>query len=154
MDGTQLYIFTQTVNPGPSLLSNWDKSLADVHARVTEVVQIQRALTEAVRVNDESERAELLKPYVRSDAFPAKNFALEQLGKSGPAALGVIRTMLDDPEYALEADDLIKAYSEAGGESAGEELNNRLQKELSFWKRRDRSFSKGGGTKTRGPMHR
>jgi hypothetical protein len=41
--------------------------------------------------------------------------------------------MLDDPEFELEAEDLIKAYSEACGESVGPELNNRLQKELSFW---------------------
>jgi len=86
-----------------------------------------------VRVEDKTERAELLKPYVRSDAFPAKRFALEQLGKCGPAALRTIQTMLDDPAYGLEAEDLIKAYSEASGESAGEELNDRLQKELAFW---------------------
>lgn len=134
MDGAKLYVFTQWDNPGPSLLSNWDKSLADVHARVTEVVQLQEALAEAVSVKDDNDRAELLKPYVRSDVFPAKRFALEQLGKCGSSAVGTIQTMLDDPEYSLEAEDLIKAYSEAGGEAIGEELNIRLQKELSFWR--------------------
>jgi len=133
MDGAQLYVFTQWDNPGPSLLSNWDKSLADVHARVIEVAELQESLIEAARVKDKSERAELLKPYVRSDAFPAKEFALEQLGKSGPSALATIRTMLDDPQYAPEAEDLIKAYSDAGGESAGEELSDRLERELAFW---------------------
>ena len=133
MDGSQLYVFTQWNNPGPSLLSNWDKSLANVHSRVTEVIRIQDALVEAVRVKDKSERAERLKPYVRSDIFPAEQFALNQLGKCGPSALMTIRKMLDDPEYTLVSEDLIKAYSEAGGEAAGEELNKRLQKELSFW---------------------
>jgi hypothetical protein len=133
VDDSRLYIFTQWMNPGPSLLSNWDKSLANVHARVMEVIQNQEALTEIMRVKDMSERAERLKPYIHSNTFSAKEFALKELGKCGPSALGTIRTMLDDPEYALEADELIKAYSEAGGESAGEELSNRLQKELSFW---------------------
>jgi hypothetical protein len=133
VDDSRLYIFTQWMNPGPSLLSNWDKSLANVHARVMEVIQNQEALTEIMRVKDMSERAERLKPYIHSNTFSAKEFALEQLGKCGPLALGTIRKMLDDPEYALEADELIKAYSEAGGESAGEELSTRLQKELSFW---------------------
>jgi hypothetical protein len=133
VDDSRLYIFTQWTNPGPSLLSNWDKSLAKVHARVMEVIQTQEALTQIIRVKDMSVRAERLKPYVHSNTFSAKEFALEQLGKCGPSALGTIRTMLDDPEYALEADDLIKAYSEAGGESAGEELSNRLQKELTYW---------------------
>jgi hypothetical protein len=127
------YVFTQWMNPGPSLLSKWDKSLAAVHARVAEIIQMQKALNDSVRLQDKSERAERLKPYVHSDAFPAREFALEQLGKCGPSGLATIRTMLDNPEYALEADDLIKAYSEAGGELAGEELSNRLEKELAFW---------------------
>jgi hypothetical protein len=55
------------------------------------------------------------------------------LGKCGPSALATIRTLLDDPQYALEVEDLIKAYSEAGGESAGEELTDRLEQELAFW---------------------
>lgn len=133
LDGSELYVFTQWMNPGPSLLSKWDKSLAAVHARVAEIIRMQKALNDSVRLQDKSERAERLKPYVHSDAFPAREFALEQLGKCGPSALATIRTMLDNPEYALEADDLIKAYSEAGGELAGEELSNRLEKELAFW---------------------
>jgi hypothetical protein len=133
LDGSELYVFTQWMNPGPSLLSRWDKSLAAVHARVAEIIQMQKDLNDSVRLQDKGERAERLKPYVHSDVFPAREFALEELGKCGPSALATIRTMLDNPEYALEAEDLIKAYSEAGGESAGEELSNRLEKELAFW---------------------
>lgn len=133
LDGTKLYVFTQWMNPGPSLISNWNNSLPSVRARVKEVIGIQEALGDASRTKDKSERAERLRPYVQSDVFSAKQFALEQLGKCGPSALGIIRTMLDDPAYAPQADDLIKAYSEAGGESAGPELDNRLQNEFSFW---------------------
>jgi hypothetical protein len=133
LDGSELYVFMQWTNPGPSVLLKWDKSLAAVHARVAEIIQMQKDLNDSVRLQDKGERAERLKPYVHSDAFPAREFALEQLGKCGPPALATIRTMLDNPEYALEAEDLIKAYSEAGGESAGEELSNRLEKELAFW---------------------
>jgi hypothetical protein len=143
IDESQLYVFTQWVNLGPSLLSTWDKSLANVHNRVREVIQIQNALTEAVRVKDKSERAELLKPYVRSDAFPAKEFALQELGKCGPSALESIRKMLDDSEYTLESEDLIKAYSQAGGEMVGEELNGRLQKEIAFWQETGPSLQQG-----------
>ena len=88
------------MNPGPSLLSKWDKSLAAVHARVAEIIQMQKTLYDSVRLQDKSERAERLKPYVHSDAFQ-REFALEQLGKCGPSALATIRTMLDNPEYAL-----------------------------------------------------
>lgn len=133
LDGSELYVFTQWMNPGPSLLSKWDKSLTAVQARVAEIIQMQKALNDSVRLRDKSERAERLKPYVHSDAFPARKFAMEQLGKCGPSGLATIRTMLDNPEYAIEAEDLIRAYSEAGGELAGEELSNRLEKELAFW---------------------
>jgi hypothetical protein len=42
------YEFTQWMNPGPSLLSKWDKSLAAVHARVAEIIQMQKALNDSV----------------------------------------------------------------------------------------------------------
>jgi hypothetical protein len=132
MDGNRLYVFTQWMNPGPSLLSSWDSTVAIVHARVVGIIDTRKSLDAVVRLKDKGERAERLKPYVHSDVLPAKRFALEQLGKCGPSAMEVIRPMLDDPDYRLDAEDLIKAYAEAGGESAGEELNNRLQKELAF----------------------
>ena len=68
---------------------------------MTEVVRLQEALAEAVSVKDDSERAEPLKPYVRSDVFPAEKFALEQLGKCGSSALGTIQTILDDRSIRL-----------------------------------------------------
>ena len=79
-------------------------------------------------------RAERLKPYVHSDIFPARLFALEELGKSGPEAVPTIIAMLDDPSFGAEADGLIKTLVEAGGETVGEELNGRLRRELAFWK--------------------
>ncbi len=87
LEGPQLYIFTQPVNPGPSLLSPWHKSLADAHARVQEVLQVQQSLAQASLVEDNRERAERLKPYARCEMFPARELALQQLAQCGPAAL-------------------------------------------------------------------
>ena len=58
---------------------------------------------------DGRERAERLKSHVRSDVFPAQQFALEELGKSGPSAVRAICEMLDDPAFADEASELAKA---------------------------------------------
>jgi hypothetical protein len=143
MDGPQLYRFMQWENPGPSLLSPWNISLAKVHARVTEVIHSQEALTAAINVREGGTRAEQLKPYVKSDWYPARRLALEELGKCGPSALGTIREMMDNPAFADQVEDLIKAYSEAGGEAAGEELNARFREALSFWRATGPTLSRG-----------
>jgi hypothetical protein len=51
--------------------------------------------------------------------------------------------MLDDPAFANEAPDLIKAYTETGGETQAEDLARRLQRELSFWKATGPTLRKG-----------
>jgi hypothetical protein len=113
LEGPQLYIFTQPVNPGPSLLSPWDKSLADVPARAQEVLHVQQSLAQASLVEDNRERAERLKPYARCEMFPARELALQRFAQCGPAALPTIQSMLDDPLYAAEVEELTKAYSQA-----------------------------------------
>ena len=143
VDGTQLYRFMQWTNPGPSLLSPWDTSLAKVQGRVTEVIRIQQGIAAVLNVREGGTRAEHLKPYVQSDLFPARRLALEELGKCGPAALGTIREMMDNPAFAHEVEDLIKAYSEAGGKAAGEELNARFREALSFWRATGPTLSPG-----------
>lgn len=143
IDGTQTYKFTQWSNPGPSLLSAWGRSLDSVHGRVTEVIHIQQGLATALNVKDGGTRAEHLKPYVQSDLFPARLLALDELGKCGPSALGTIRDMMDDSAFADEAEDLIKAYSEVGGEAAGDELNARFKEVLSFWRATGPTLSPG-----------
>jgi len=143
IDSGKLYRFQQEVNPGPSILVPGDLSEATLRERVVEVDRIQQQLAAALNVQDGQARAELLKPCVRSAVFPAQRLALEELGKCGPLALATIRGMLDEPAFADEAADLIKAYVEAGGEMVGKELNVRLQRELEFWRATGPSLSEG-----------
>jgi len=143
MDGTKSYRFTAWSIPGPSLLSAWNMSLDSVHSRVTDVIHIQQGLTTALNLKDGGTRAEHLKPYVQSDLFPARRLALDELGKCGPSALVGIREMMDNPAFADEVEDLIRAYSEAGGEAAGEELNARFRESFSFWRATGPTLSAG-----------
>lgn len=143
IDGGRLYCFQQVINPGPSILTICDVSLTKLKDRVAEIDRIQKELAAAVNEGDGGTRAEHLKPYVRSAVLPAQEFALEELGKCGPSALATIRGMLDDPAFADEAADLIKAYVEAGGETIGEELNVRLQRDLAFWQATAAFLSQG-----------
>ena len=71
---------------------------------------------------------------MNSDIQPERTFAIEELGKCGPAAVRTINGMLDDPVFADECPDLIKALADAGGNVVGPELHRRLQQELAFSK--------------------
>jgi hypothetical protein len=143
IDGGQLYSFQQVVNPGPSILTPRSISLQEMNDRVAEINRIQRELSEVVSIKSSGARAEGLKPFVHSEVYDARRVALNELGKCGPSALNTIRGMLDDPAFADEAAELIKAFVGAGGEAVGEELNSRLQRELAFWKAMAPSLSQG-----------
>jgi hypothetical protein len=142
-DGDQLYCFTQVINPGPSVLSALRFSEQSLRNRVAEIDGIQRNLMAALAAKDGQERAEHLKPYLRSDVFPAQQFALEELGKCGPSAVRTILGTLDNPAFADEASELVVALVKAGGASVGEELNNRLQRDFAFWKSTGPTLSPG-----------
>ena len=122
------------MNPGPSVLLPLDYSVGDLRKRVADINGVQQRIAEALAVKNGSERAERLKAYAHSDVFPARQFSLEELGKCGPSAVPTIREMLDDPAFADEGTQLIKALVQAGGRSVGEELHTRLQQNLAFWK--------------------
>jgi hypothetical protein len=134
VEGSRMYCFTQHFNPGPTTLNVMPGSPGELRTRVAEVVETQRNMEMALAATEEHQRAEALKPYVRSGIFPVQQFALEQLGKSGPAAAPTIRGMLDETAFADQASELVEALVKAGGKGVGEDLNRRLLQELAFWK--------------------
>jgi hypothetical protein len=131
------------MNSGPSVFFEFPGSEQKVRDRVIKIDEAQRELTVSVAESEGAVRAERLKPYVHSDILPARLFALEELGKSGPEAVPTILAMLDDPSFSAEADGLIKALVRAGGETVGEELNSRLRRELAFWKTAGPNLTQG-----------
>lgn len=143
IDGGQLYRFQQVVNPGPSILVPWDMGLYKLRDRVREILRIQLELANVIAVEDSAARAAGLKFYVRSDIREAQQLALSELGKSGPKALATIGEMLSDPAFAGDGAELVKAFAEAGGESVGEELDRRLQEQLTFWQATGPTLSLG-----------
>lgn len=143
IDGNQMYCFTQRWNPGPSILDSLPYSLERLRNRVSEIVDIQRNMAMALAMRDGHQRAEALKTYVRSEIVPVQQFALEQLGKSGPSAVPTIRGMLNDPAFADNASELIEALVKAGGKGVGQDLNSRLLQELAFWRSAAPSLRQG-----------
>ena len=143
MDGVQTYCFRQNNNPGPSTLDVLPYSLEQLRNRVSEIVDIQRDMALAVAAQDGHQRAEALKPYARSEILPVQQFALEQLGKSGPSAVPTIRGMLNDPVFAGHASELVEALLQAGGTGAGQDLDSLLLRELAFWKSTAPSLRQG-----------
>lgn len=143
IDGSQVYCFIQLMNPGPSVLLECPISEQKVRDRVIEVGNAQQELVESVAESDGVLRAERLKAYVQSDIFPARSFALDELGKAGSAAVPIICGMLDDPAFRDEASGLVNALGMAGGEGVGEELNRRLRQDLAFWKNAGPTLTQG-----------
>ncbi len=134
LDGNHVYSFGQINNPGPSILHRMLLPFVEFKDRVTGVARLREQMTAYLLEPDVTARAELLKPYVHSGIEPARREALEQLDKSGPAAVPTVLSMIDDPAYADEVSELIKILATAGGESVAGELTYRLQRELAFWK--------------------
>ena len=144
VEGSQLYCFTQVANPGPSILRSMGSfSEANLKELVAAVTRTQEEINSAITRPEGAERARLLKPYVHSDLSEARQLALQELGKSGPMAVPTIRGMLDDPAYTEQAPDLIEAMVKAGGDSVGEDLNRRFQREVAFWKSTGYSLPRG-----------
>jgi hypothetical protein len=134
IDGEQLWSFGQIVNPGPSVLQPMGSiSVQELRGRISKVLQTQKAIQSVIEIQNGLQRAQLLKPFLRSDVHVARRLAMEELGKSGPTAVPTIRGMLDDPEYADDSPELIKAMVEAGGAAVGSDLNHRFQHEIAFW---------------------
>jgi hypothetical protein len=138
-----IYCFEQFINPGPTVLSPSRYSEADVRNRVAEISDIRQNTATILAIKDGSERAERLKPWVRSDVFPVRLFSLKELGECGPAGVPTISGMLDDPTFTDEGPELVEALVQAGGEAVGEELNKRLRQEFVFWRSTAPSLSHG-----------
>lgn len=143
IDGNQLYCFRQQLNPGPSTLNTLSYSLERLRSRVSEISDIQRDMGTALAARDGHQRAEALKPYVLSEIFPVQQFALEQLGSSGPSAVPTIRGMLDDPAFAKNSSELIEVLVKAGATGVGHDLDSRLLRELAFWRSTAPSLHQG-----------
>ena len=144
IDGGRLFRFVQLSHPGSQFLYEVrDETLETLRRRVAEVKNIQENITAATTIGDGTERAEYLKPYVRSDVYLARYAAMDELAKCGAVAVPTIRRMLDDTAFVNERPDLIRTLIRAGGDSVGEDLTRHLQSELAFWTATGPTLAKG-----------
>jgi hypothetical protein len=127
------------------------ESKDDLKRGVAEVLRVQDEMKAAIAETSGRERAVRLKSYASSKFYSARKFALEELSKAGPGAMSTIGEMLDDPAFAEQSRELIRAMVQAGGDPAGSELNRRLEGELVFWKTTGPSLSPGWWNKDPGP---
>jgi len=98
--GGELYSFIQEMNPGPSiLLPMRSYPLQKLKERVVQVARTQQEMNLVLAMPAGGQRAQSLKGYAHSEVLYARQLALQELAKSGPAAVPTIRQMLDDPTY-------------------------------------------------------
>jgi hypothetical protein len=99
--------------------------------RIAQIRAIQEKMSAAMSTPGDL-RAQLLREYADSDVFPARQAALEELGKTGPSGVATIRQMLDDTRLGDEKPDLIQALANAGGDAVRRQLNSLLENERLF----------------------
>jgi hypothetical protein len=128
-----------------------EESEEDLRRGVAGVLKVQEDMKAVISETNGRERALRLKSYANSKMYPARQSALEELGKAGPSAVSTIGEMWDDPAFADESRELIRAMVQAGGDAAGSELNRRLEGDLAYWKYAGPSLSPGWWNKDPGP---
>lgn len=155
IDAGATYFFTQRFTTSDPLaltvLGEYDReekrfepySEESLKQYVENVLRVQSEMTAILAEKDGRARVLRLKPYVTSKILPARQQAMEELGKSGPSAVETIGEMLDDPVFAEQAPELVDAMVKAGGKEVGGELNRRLEQDVAFWMRTGPSLSPG-----------
>lgn len=140
IDGGKAFCFQQWENPGPSALSQcgrWPLRSSDAAlftARIQEVLQAQRDLTETLELKDVGVRAERLGRIALDDVYPAQKEAIDALGKAGTVALPEILQVMDKPPGRFyDGDALIRVFVEAAGKDSGRQLHARLQQDVIYW---------------------
>lgn len=100
----QVYAFTQVSNPGPLVLvrqAGWQWSLTEDRLRfeVMKVLDLKGRLEHALLCSDPARRAEALVPFTKDKTlWDVRERAFRGLTECGPAAVPVLRKMLEDPE--------------------------------------------------------
>ncbi len=139
IDDRKAYCFQQWTNPGPSALSQcirWPARSSDVDvftARIQEVVQMQRELTEALALKDANLRVQRVGFIALSTVLPAQREAMDALGKSGTVALPAILQVMDKPPGFYDGDALMRMIVAAAGKDSGRFLHSRLRQDLIYW---------------------
>ena len=142
IEGEKTYAFYQLMNPGPSLLT---RTLTDVPLRglIADVTSEQSALNAAAAIVDLSDRAEVLRPFIYSSTYIARETAFVKLTECGRAALPVLSAELEQGlDHNLLAD-VVKALAKAAGRDAGPSLTKFLAGELEFWKQTAPTLKRG-----------
>lgn len=138
LDRKHVFCFFQVMNPGPTAL--WPCSLGmhqmtalSLRTRIREVLQLQDELALVLRMKNNDQRAEKLNAIVGGDIYEARKEAIQGLGKCGPAAVPILRRIMDKPPIPYDSRDIFRAFVEAAGRNAGPELTAWLEQDVDFW---------------------
>jgi hypothetical protein len=143
VEGGQTYAFIQVMNPGDSLLIDYNKSEDEINKTFLEIDADHASFERAAAVKDPAARAEALEPFTTHELFLASEAAFEGLRGCGRAALPTLRRLLRDETKLKTHEQVIETLAEIGGDDVGEELARVVGEELSFWKATAPRLSEG-----------
>ena len=142
----KVFAVQQPENPGPTFICplTWATSLDNFKKFVIGYLQDRESFQQAVPISNRQERvkalAKILAAYSR---YHEK--AIKELAKCGPAAVDVLRSILEAPpnynqKYA------IGALSDCGGKQAIQQLDTMLDEEFAYWKQIASTLKRGWWT--------
>ncbi len=141
------YAFYQEQNPGPTLLrplpafsgnsAKWTEK--DLKTNVAAFL----ALNKTAGILDPAERANALKEFVSPHDTVVTEAALRELDKLGPAAVPVLRSMLNDQKCWKYLYGVISSLKRLDGAEVGGELTQVVEAETQYWKKAGPNLKQG-----------
>lgn len=133
--GQTIYAVQQPMNPGPAYITqlDWTPTPEKLKQHVLWYVADRRQFETAMSTRDVDQRvAALAKLATGVSRYDRR--AIEELGKCGPKAVGVLRGIIKGPHDYRQCP-AITAFAAAGGAGELSELDTMLDAEFDYWKR-------------------
>lgn len=125
----------QPVNSGPAYIASltWWKTLPELKEYVLSYTHDRKLFETAMATKDVAQRVKAFAKIANRKSNYHEE-AIEELGKSGPSAMGILRAIVNgDPDHRQKY--AIKAFAACGGEKALQELSSKMDREIDYWKR-------------------
>jgi hypothetical protein len=140
LERKKAYAITQLSNPGPSELI-YVGTEEKFRERVTKIVNMQKALIDAVAQKDCAKMEDALNAIFRFNSWGflsrswMKEKAIIELAPAGKQALPLLRKLANQDSLWNCQTTVLETLANVGGQEIGPEITRMLEQELAFWRK-------------------
>lgn len=129
--------------PGEATLQDFETTEETMKGTVTKIRALRKSWDDALSATDRPDRAQRLRPFLRSEELQLPWRALDAIIECGKPAAPVLEEVLHDASLAYYHSPVIEALAEIRGSDFAPELLTILRRDISYWE------ANGGATCTR-----